>query len=277
MQRRKITIHVCQTLAVSERRACQVLGQARSTQHRIREISGEEARLVADVTALATRYGRYGYRRITALLREKGWRVNHKRVERIWRREGLKVPKKQPKRERLWLNDGSCIRLRPEHKDHVWSYDFVASRTADGRALKILTILDEYTRECLAILVERRLTSEDIIDQLFNLFVLRGIPKHIRSDNGPEFTAKAIRKWLARIGVKALFIEPGSPWENGYIESFNGKLRDELLNREIFTTLTEAKVLIAGWRREYNQVRPHSSLGYRPPAPEAKIPVTLTH
>ena len=276
MQRRKITIHVCQTLAVSERRACQVLGQARSTQHRVHEISGEEARLVADVTALATRYGRYGYRRITALLSEKGWRVNHKRVERIWRREGLKVPKKQPKRGRLWLNDGSCIRLRPEHKDHVWSYDFVASRTADGRAFKILTILDEYTRECLAILVERRLTSEDVIDQLFNLFILRGIPEHIRSDNGPEFTAKAIRKWLARIGVKALFIEPGSPWENGYIESFNGKLRDELLNREIFTTLTEAKVLIAGWRREYNQVRPHSSLGYRPPAPEAKIPVTLT-
>ena len=276
MQRRKITIHVCQTLAVSERRACQVLGQARSTQHRIHEISGEEARLVADVTALATRYGRYGYRRITALLSEKGWRVNHKRVERIWRREGLKVPKKQPKRGRLWLNDGSCIRLRPEHKDHVWSYDFVASRTADGRAFKILIILDEYTRECMAILVERRLTSEDVIDQLFNLFVLRGIPEHIRSDNGPEFTAKAIRKWLARMGVKALFIEPGSPWENGYIESFNGKLRDELLNREIFTTLTEAKVLIADWKREYNQVRPHSSLGYRPPAPEVKIPVTLT-
>ena len=253
-----------------------MLGQARSTQHRVHEISGEEARLVADVTALATRYGRYGYRRITALLLEKGWIVNHKRVERIWRREGLKVPKKQPKRGRLWLNDGSCIRLRPEHKDHVWSYDFVASRTADGRAFKILTILDEYTRECPAILVGRRLTSEDVIDQLFNLFVLRGIPKHIRSDNGPEFTAKAIRKWLARIGVKALFIEPGSPWENGYIESFNGKLRDELLNREIFTTLTEAKVLIADWRKEYNQVRPHSSLGYRPPAPEAKIPVTLT-
>ena len=276
MQRRKITIHVCQTLAVSERRACQVLGQARSTQHRVHEISGEEARLVADVTALATRYGRYGYRRITALLLEKGWIVNHKRVERIWRREGLKVPKKQPKRGRLWLNDGSCIRLRPEHKDHVWSYDFVASRTADGRAFKILTILDEYTRECPAILVGRRLTSEDVIDQLFNLFVLRGIPEHIRSDNGPEFTAKAIRKWLARIGVNALFIEPGSPWENGYIESFNGKMRDELLNREIFTTLTEAKVLIADWRKEYNQVRPHSSLGYRPPAPEAKIPITLT-
>jgi transposase InsO family protein len=211
---------------------------------------------VADITALATRYGRYGYRRITALLNERGWQVNHKRVERIWRQEGLKVPKKQPKRGRLWLNDGSCIRLRPEYKDHVWSYDFITARTADGKAFRMLTIIDEYTRECLAILVERRLTSEDIIDQLFSLFILRGIPDHIRSGNGPEFTAKAVRKWLERLGVKTLFIEPGSPWENGYIESFNGKLRDELLNREIFTTLIEAKVLIADWRKEYNQVRP---------------------
>jgi transposase InsO family protein len=263
-------------LAVSERRACQVLGQARSTQRRVHEISGEETRLVADITALATKYGRYGYRRITALLSGKGWQVNHKRVERIWRREGLKVPKKQPKRGRLWLNDGSCIRLRPEHKDHVWSYDFVTARTSDGKAFKILTILDEYTRECLAILVDRRITSQDVIEQLFNLIVFRGIPEHIRSDNGPEFTAKAVRSWLNKLGVKTLFIEPGSPWENGYIESFNGKLRDELLNREIFTTLTEARVLIAGWRKEYNQVRPHSSLGYRPPAPEAKMLVTLT-
>jgi transposase InsO family protein len=231
---------------------------------------------VADITALATRYGRYGYRRITALLNERGWQVNHKRVERIWRREGLKVPKKQPKRGRLWLNDSSCIRLRPEHKDHVWSYDFVTARTADGRAFRMLTIIDEYTRECLAILVERCLTSEDVIDQLFNLFILRGVPEHIRSDNGPEFTAKAIRKWLDRLGVKTLFIEPGSPWENGYIESFNGKLRDELLNGEIFTTLIEAKVLISVWRREYNQVRPHSALGYRPPAPTAKILNILT-
>jgi len=186
------------------------------------------------------------------------------------------VPQKQPKRGRLWLNDGSCIRLRPEYKGHVWSYDFVAARTADGRPLKMLTIIDEYTRECLAILVERRITSEDVIDQLFNLFVFQGIPEHIRSDNGPEFTARAIRKWLARLGVKTLFIEPGSPWENGYIESFNGKLRDELLNREIFTTLAEAKVLIAEWRKEYNQVRPHSAKGYKPPAPEAKMLVTLT-
>jgi putative transposase len=234
LRRHKIAIHVCQILAIFERRACQVLGQARSTQRRVHEISGEKARLVTDITALATRYGRYGYRRITALLSEKGWLVNHKRVERIWRQEGLKVPKKQPKRGRLWLNDGSCIRLGPEHKDHVWSYDFVASRTADGRALKILTILDEYTWECLAILVDRRITSQDVIDQLFNLIVFRGIPEHIRSDNGPEFTARAIRSWLNKLGVKTLFIEPGSPWENGYIESFNGKLRDELLNREIF-------------------------------------------
>jgi transposase InsO family protein len=254
-----------------------VLGQARNTQRRSYETSLEESSLVADITVLATKYGRYGYRQITALLNEESWLVNHKRVERIWRQEGLKVPKKQPERGRLWLNDGSCIRLRPEHKDHVWSYDFVASRTADGRAFKILTILDEYTRECLAILVDRRITSQDVIDQLFNLIVFRGIPEHIRSDNGPEFPAKAIRKWLARMGVKTLFIEPGSPWENGYIESFNGKLRDELLNREIFTTLTEAKVLIADWRKEYNQVRPHSAKGYRSPvAPEAKMLATLT-
>ena len=210
------------------------------------------------------------------MLRQEEWQINYKRVERIWRKEGLKVPQKQPKRGRLWLNDGSCIRLRPEHKDHVWSYDFVIVRTSDGRAFRILAILDEYTRECLAILVARHIISQDVIDQLFQLFILKGIPEHIRSDNGPEFTAKAVRAWLSKLGVKTLFIEPGSPWENGYIESFNGKLRDELLNREIFTTLTEAKILIEQWRREYNQVRPHSSLRYRPPAPEAKIPAILT-
>ena len=202
--------------------------------------------------------------------------VNHKRVERIWRREGLRVPKKQPQRGRLWLNDGSCIRLRPEHKDHVWSHDFVMARTADGRAFRILTILDEFTRECLAMLVNRHITFWDVIDQLFQLFVLRGIPEHIRSDNGPEFTAREIRRWLAKIGVKTLFIERGSPWENGYIESFNGKLRDELLNREVFTTLIEAKVLIEQWRREYNQIRPHSAKKYRPPAPEAILTMATT-
>ena len=224
---------------------------------------------------MASRYGRYGYRRITALLRAEGWRVNHKRVERIWRREGLKVPRKQPKRGRLWLNDGSCVRLRPERRDHVWSYDFVSERTHDGRPLRLLTILDEYSRECLAIRVGRRASSIDVLTVLARLFVERGTPGHIRSDNGPEFTAKLVRAWLGRLGVRTLFIEPGSPWENGYNESFNGKLRDELLNREIFYTLKEAQVLVERWRREYNQIRPHSALGYRPPAPVAIEPVPL--
>ena len=216
---------------------------------------------------LATTYGRYGYRRVTALLRREGWRVNHKRVERLWRREGLKVPQKQPKRGRLWLNDGSCVRLRPEYRNHVWSYDFVFDRTRDGRPLRMLTIVDEFTRECLAIDVERRLGSSDVLERLADLFVRHGTPEYIRSDNGPEFTAHAVRRWLGRVGVRTLFIEPGSPWENGYVESFNGKLRDELLNGELFYTLTEAKILIEKWRRMYNEIRPHSSLGYRPPAP----------
>jgi transposase InsO family protein len=272
-----MVIQVSHKLGVSERRACKVLEQARATQRRSPSPPSDEKRLTDDIIALATRYGRYGYRRITGLLNnERGWQVNHKRVERIWRKEGLKVPKKQPKRSRLWLNDGSCVRLRPEYKGHVWSYDFMIDHTADGRAFKILNIIDEYTRECLAILVARKIKNQDVIDLLFQLFIIRGIPEHIRSDNGPEFTAKAIRKWLTRLGVKTLFIEPGSPWENGYIESFNGKLRDELLNLEIFTTLEEAKVLIEQWRREYNQVRPHSSKRYQPPAPESILTVAVT-
>ena len=224
---------------------------------------------------LACEYGRYGYRRVTGLLHWEGWRVNHKRVERIWREEGLKVPKKQPKRRRLWLNDGSCIRLRPTHRNHVWSYDFVMDRTSDGRPIRMLTIMDEFTRECLAIDVAKRLTSEDVLERLSDLFVHRGVPEHIRSDNGSEFTAKCVREWLGRVGVKTLFIEPGSPWENGYVESFNGKLRDELLEREAFDTLLEAKVLIERWRQHYNTIRPHSALGYRPPAPEAMQPCAV--
>ena len=184
----------------------------------------------------------------------------------------MKVPQKQPKRGRLWLNDGSCIRLRPEYKDHVWSYDFVMARTADGRAFRILVILDEYSRECLAMMAARHIKSQDIIDQLYDLFLFRGVPDHIRSDNGPEFTSRKIRKWLAGLGVKTRFIEPGSPWENGYVESFNGKLRDELLDREIFTTLLEAKVLLENYRRDYNEFRPHSAVGYRPPAPVSVKP-----
>lgn len=254
---------------VSERRACRVLNQARSTQRHRAKIRDDEPRLVQRMIELASAYGRYGYRRITALVKHEGWRVNHKRIERLWRQAGLKVPSKQPKRGRIWLNDGSCVRHRPEYRDHVWTYDFVHARTHDGRALRLLTIVDEFTRECLAIDVARRLDSENVLERLAWLFATRGVPDHIRSDNGSEFTAHAVRKWLSKVGVKTLYIEPGSPWENGYIESFNGKLRDELLNGEIFYTLTEAKVLIERWRQHYNTVRPHSSLGYRPPAPEA--------
>lgn len=229
----------------------------------------DEPRLVARIVELAKQYGRYGYRRITALLHAEGWRVDTKRVERIWRQEGLKVPKRQPKRGRLWLGDGSCIRQRAEYRYHVWSYDFVFERTHDGRPLRMLTLVDEYTRESLAIDVERSLDSENVLKRLAELFVARGTPTFIRSDDGPEFTATAVRDWLDRLGVETVFIEPASPWENGYIESFNGKLRDELLNGEIFYTLQEAKVLIERWRQEFDTIRPHSVLGYRPPAPEA--------
>jgi len=256
-------------MGISERKACRVLGQHRRVQRYQPKVADDEAELTARIIDLAKQYGRYGYRRITALLRKQGWRVNRKRVERIWRQEGLKVPQKQPKRGRLWLNDGSCVRLRSEHKNHVWAYDFVFDRTHNGRALKLLTVVDEYSRECLAVEVDRKMTSVDVLKVLARLMLRHGVPDHIRSDNGPEFVAKAVRKWLERLEVKTLFIEPGSPWENGYIESFNGKLRDELLNGEIFYTLQEARVLIEMWRRHYNQVRPHSSLGYRPPAPEA--------
>jgi len=222
---------------VTERRACRALGQARNTHRRKASVAADEPQLVKRIVWMAREYGRYGYRRITALLRAEGWWVNHKRVERIWRQEGLKVPAKQPKRRRLWLGDGSCIRLRPTHRNHVWSYDFVMDRTADGRVIRMLTIVDEFTRECLAIDVARKLTSEDVLERLSDLFVRRGVPDNIRSDNGSEFTAKRVREWLERVGVKTLYIEPGSPWENGYVESFTGKLRDELLARDVFDTL----------------------------------------
>jgi putative transposase len=263
--------HVLEKLDVSERRACRVLKQPRSTQRYEARVAPDEEELTARVVDLASQYGRYGYRRVTGLIRNSGWIVNFKRVERIWKREGLKVPAKQPKRGRLWLNDGSCIRLRPSYRDHVWSYDFMQDRTHNGTPFRILNIIDEYTRECLLMRVERHLTHEEVLDSLNWLFLVRGIPAHIRSDNGSEFTARRVRQWLARVGVKTLFIERGSPWENGYIESFNGKMRDELLDREIFYTLREAQILIEDWRRKYNTIRPHSALNYRPPAPEATL------
>ena len=253
---------------ISERRICKAIGLPRATKRYRLLVKDDEPRLTSRITELGKQYGRYGYRRITALLKREGWRVNHKRVEKIWRREGLKVPKKQPKRKRLWLNDGSCVRLRPTHPNHVWSYDFMLDRTRDGRPLRILTMVDEYTRECLAIDVSRHSNSMAVIERLFELFMFRGTPEYIRSDNGPEFISKAIRRWMKATGVQTLYIEPGSPWENGYIESFNGKFRDEFLNLEIFDTLLEAKVLAERWKREYNTFRPHSSLSYKSPVPE---------
>jgi putative transposase len=270
-RRRGCVEHVTGKLGVSQRLACRVLGQHRSVQRSPLRPADDEVALTADITDLAKRFGRYGYRRVTALLRRQGWRCNHKRVERIWRAEGLKVPTRQPKRGRLWLNDGSCLRLRPERANHVWAYDFVEDRTRDGRKLRMLNVVDEFSRECLAIRVGRRLKSADVIDVLADLFILRGIPGHIRSDNGPEFVATAVRGWINGVGAQTAFIEPGSPWENGYVESFNGKLRDELLSEEVFHTLAEARVLIEQWRRHYNTQRPHSSLGYRPPAPEVLL------
>jgi transposase InsO family protein len=265
---------VINVLDVSERRACWALQQPRSTQRYPKVIPADEELIRAKVIELASQYGRYGYRRVTALLRNQGWIVNHKRVERIWREEGLKVPQKQSKRGRLWLNDGSVIRLRPEFPKHVWSYDFMHDRTHNGVPYRILNVIDEYTRECLAVKVARSLTHKEVLEVLTDLFLERGVPVHIRSDNGSEFTAKRVREYLSRLEIKPLFIEPGSPWENGYIESFNGKMRDELLAGEIFYSLTEAQVIIEQWRWHYNQIRPHSSLGYTPPTPATFIALT---
>ena len=264
---------VRQILNVSERRACLVLGQHRSTQRKVPRGRADEERLRQDIITLSETYGRYGYRMVTGLLNNAGWHVNHKRVERIWRSEGLKVPRKHKKRGRLWLNDGSCVRLRPKRPNHVWSYDFVHERTHDGRAFRTLNIIDEFSKEALMIRVNRKLNSTDVVDALTDLFILRGPPVYIRSDNGPEFVAEKVRKWITTVGAKTAFIEPGSPWENGYCESFNSRFRDELLNGEIFYSLKEAQIIIEKWRVHYNTVRPHSSLGYKPPAPQSIVPI----
>jgi transposase InsO family protein len=252
---------------VSERRACCVLGQQRSTQRLPpKTASQEEGRLVARMLELVRKHPRYGYRRIWALLRREGWRVNRKRVHRLWRQQGLKVPRKQRKKRRLGSSANSCVRRQAEHKDHVWAWDILHDRTSDGRPLKWFTLVDEYTRECLALEVERGMTAKAVGQVLAGVVRGRGAPGHIRSDNGPEFIAKAIRAWLAGAGLEALYIEPGAPWENSYAESFNSKVRDELLNAEEFGSLLEAKVLAKEWKHEYNHVQPHSALGYRTPA-----------
>ena len=257
---------------ISERKACSLFDQHRTTQRYQKQANDLDDLLRTRVVALASEYGRYGYRRITVLVNREGFKVNKKKVYRIWRQEGLKVPQKQPKRGRLWLADGSCIRHKPLFKNHVWSYDFVADRTEDGRAFKILNVIDEHSKECVGCLVKRRINSFDVLEFLAKLFLIHGQPGFIRSDNGPEFIAHKLRDWLHSLEVKTLYIEPGSPWENGYCESFNGKMRDEFLNGEIFYSLKEAQILIEKWRREYNTIRPHSSLGYKVPVPMAILP-----
>ena len=245
------------------------MGQPRSSQRYAGRKADRDRPLVERMVGLSQKNPRYGYRRVWALLRREGWPVNKKRVYRLWRREGLKVPEgKQRKRRRLLeaTSENGCTRRRAEHKNHVWSYDFVMDLTDDGRRLKMMPVVDEYTRECLSIEVERSITAEDVVETLASLFRSRGEPAFIRSDNGPEFIARAIKQWLEISGVRTLYIEPGSPWENAYSETFISRLGDELLKREVFADLLEAKVLVEDYRGHYNHRRPHSALGYQTPA-----------
>ena len=253
---------------ISERRACRVLGQSRTTQRYQSQRPAADRKLLQAMRRIADRRPRFGSPRTHRLLQALGWRVNHKRVERIWQEENMQVPHKQHKRPRLPSggSKNSCVRKRTEHKDHVWSYDFVADRLENGRQIRMLVVIDEFTRECLAIEVSRSFTAKQVIEVLRYLFAVRGTPKFVRSANGPEFVAKELRKWLDQADVKTLFITPGSPWENGYVESFNGKLRDELLNQELFLSLEEARWVVDRWRLDYNHHRPHSALDYQTPA-----------
>ena len=267
---RQAVAHVQETHLVSQRRACRVLDQHRSTQRYGRKLKDDEPRLVKRIHELVRRHPRYGYRRVWALLVTEGWRVNVKRIERLWRREGLKVPRKPRKKRRLGSSENACHRRRSERMNDVWCWDFAFDRTVNGSALKWLSIIDEFTRECLTLDVDRGITSEDVIDALAELFATRGVPAHIRSDNGPEFIANAIQSWTRQLEISTLYIAPGAPWENGYAESFHSKLRDEFLACEEFTSLHEARLLTRAWKREYNEVRPHSSLGYVAPAAFAR-------
>ena len=258
--------HLKDTFTVSERRAARVVGVSRSTLRYSVRIPADEPRLLARMEELVRKHPRYGYRHIWALLRREGFPVNRKRIYRLWRQEGYRVPQIQHKRRRLGQSENSCFRLRPAYPNHIWAWDFIFDRDEHGRSLKWLTVIDEFTRECLVLLPERHLTSLDVIDQLIRLMNQKGVPVHIRSDNGPEFIARALRTWLARAQIGTLYVEPGAPWENGYAESFQSRLRDELLNAESFADLKEAQALARVWKREYNEERPHSSLGYLTPA-----------
>ena len=266
-------MHLRETFEVSERRACRVLNQPRSSQRHVSTRAGKDSALVEKMIVLSRENPRYGYRRVWALLRREGWAVNKKRVQRLWREAGLKVPTRERKRRRLGSSENGCARRRAEYIDHVWSYDFAMDTTEDGRRLKVMpaSLVDEYGRECLALETERSITAEGVIGTLDRLFTERGEPDYIRSDNGPEFIAKAIKRWLAAFGVETLYIEPGAPWENAYSETFISRLRDELLNREVFVNLKEAQVLAGDYREHYNHHRPHGALGYLTPMEFAEL------
>ena len=263
--------HAIEVLNVSERRACKVLGQPRSSQRRRPARAEQDQLLVQRMKELSEQNPRYGYRRVWASLRREGWQVNRKRVQRLWQQAGLRIVAKQTRRRRMGSGESSCAVRRADQPNQVWSYDFLMDRTEDGRQLKLLPVVDEYTRECLSIEVERSVTSKQVLQLLSRLMQERGEPGYVRSDNGPEFIAEAVKGWLAESGVETLYIEPGSPWENGYSESFNSRLRDELLDRELFTSLIEAKLVVEEYRQHYNRRRPHSALGYKTPAEYAEL------
>ena len=268
LARRSAVKYLTKQSRCSQRRVCIMVGISRSLVSYIARRRRDEAELIKKIHKLAIRHSRYGYRRITVLLRREGFRVNKKRVHRIWKSEGLGLPRRRPKRRRMEPTGG--IVNKAEYPNHVWSYDFVEDRTERGGKLRILVIIDEYTRECLAIRVEPSIPASVVVEMLEWLFLTRGVPQYIRSDNGPEFISKAVCQWLKESGCQTLFIKPGSPWENGYIESFNDKLRDECLNREVFRNGEEAQAIVENWRQEYNNYRPHSSLDYLTPAEFAR-------
>lgn len=256
---------------LSERRACRITGQHRSTQRRLPAGGRGDDALRTELRVFSRGHPRWGYRKAWALLREEGWTVNRKRVQRLWREERLHVPTRHRKRQRLGTSTTPAARLRAEWPNHVWALDYQFDQTADGRVLKLLNVVDEHTREALATVVARSITADATVDTLDQVVLERGTtPEYIRCDNGPELTANALRDWCRRSGTGTSYIEPGAPWENPFVESFNGRLRDELLAVEQFDTLLEAQVLLEDWRIEYNTRRPHSSLGWLAPATYAK-------
>ena len=263
-------VHARQKLGTGERHTCKVLGVARSTlRYRSQQQNNDDLRLA--LIRLAKQYGRYDYRKVCKLLQAEGWRVNHKKVERLWREEGLQLPHRHKKRKRLYHHDSSVIRLRPHYANHIWSIDFVHDRLSNGRPYKMLTVLDEYTREALLVTVGTKMGANEVLEALYPLLLKRGTPDYLRSDNGPEFSAAPFQDWLKQVGITPMQIYPGSPWENGYNERFNGTLRREVLNAEWFATTRQAQTVIRQWLRQYNHIRPHHALGMRPPVPETLL------